>query len=115
MRGYSAFAVFGVSATDINTTFDMPKSNEFASGSITSCPAGEVNNALHVIAWVTSPRTGKTRECRNHTRIPEDLVEAFRQVAFQVGESRGPAVTFSPRHVRGLRRSHGIPCRQRRK
>lgn len=44
-RGYSAFGVFGVSATDINTTFDTIKSNKFAAASIASCPAGDVNRA----------------------------------------------------------------------
>lgn len=44
-EGYTAFGVFGVSATDINTTFSALKSAEFATGSLASCPASDVNEA----------------------------------------------------------------------
>jgi ribose transport system substrate-binding protein len=44
-RGYNAFGVFGVSPTDINTTFSDLKSQGFAVASLGSCPAGEVNEA----------------------------------------------------------------------
>lgn len=44
-QGVSAFGVFGVSATDINTTFTSLKSNDFAVGSLASCPAGDTNEA----------------------------------------------------------------------
>lgn len=43
-QGYNAFGVFGVSATDINTTFDM-LNEDFAVGSLASCPAGDENLA----------------------------------------------------------------------
>lgn len=39
-RGYNAFGVFGVSPTDINTTFTDLKSQGFAVASLGSCPAG---------------------------------------------------------------------------
>jgi ribose transport system substrate-binding protein len=44
-QGYNAFGVFGVSPTDINTTFENLKSKGFAVGSLASCPAGEVDKA----------------------------------------------------------------------
>ena len=44
-QGYNAFGIFGVSPTDINTTFEKLKANGFAVGSIASCPAGDVNKA----------------------------------------------------------------------
>lgn len=44
-QGYTAFGIFGVSPTDINTTFENLKSKGFAVGSLASCPAGTVNKA----------------------------------------------------------------------
>ncbi|KRV47875.1 sugar ABC transporter substrate-binding protein [Wenjunlia vitaminophila] len=44
-RGYNAFGVFGVSPTDINTTFSDLKSQGFAVASLGSCPAGPTNKA----------------------------------------------------------------------
>lgn len=44
-QGYNAFGIFGVSPTDINTTFDKLKSQGFAVGSLASCPAGDINKA----------------------------------------------------------------------
>ncbi|MFC9248929.1 sugar ABC transporter substrate-binding protein [Streptomyces sp. NPDC057136] len=44
-RGYNAFGVFGVSPTDINTTFADLKSQGFAVASLASCPAGGRNEA----------------------------------------------------------------------
>ncbi|MFC9843225.1 sugar ABC transporter substrate-binding protein [Streptomyces sp. NPDC060223] len=44
-RGYNAFGVFGVSPTDINSTFSDLKSQGFAVASLGSCPAGDVNEA----------------------------------------------------------------------
>jgi len=44
-QGYNAFGIFGVSPTDINTTFEKLKSQGFAVGSIASCPAGDVDKA----------------------------------------------------------------------
>ncbi|QKW17744.1 substrate-binding domain-containing protein [Kitasatospora sp. NA04385] len=44
-RGYNAFGVFGVSPTDINTTFADLKSQGFAVASLASCPAGGKNEA----------------------------------------------------------------------
>ncbi|WP_344249052.1 substrate-binding domain-containing protein [Isoptericola hypogeus] len=44
-QGYNAFGVFGVSPTDINTTFKQLKDQGFAVGSIASCPAGDTNEA----------------------------------------------------------------------
>lgn len=44
-QGYNAFGIFGVSPTDINTTFDSLKSEGFAVGSLASCPAGNVDKA----------------------------------------------------------------------
>ncbi|MEV5486135.1 MULTISPECIES: sugar ABC transporter substrate-binding protein [Streptomyces] len=44
-RGYNAFGVFGVSPTDINTTFADLKSQGFAVASLGSCPAGKKNAA----------------------------------------------------------------------
>ncbi|MEE1825222.1 substrate-binding domain-containing protein, partial [Streptomyces sp. BE20] len=44
-RGYNAFGIFGVSPTDINTTFADLKSQGFAVASLASCPAGGSNKA----------------------------------------------------------------------
>ncbi|MEU0836826.1 substrate-binding domain-containing protein [Streptomyces sp. NPDC005969] len=44
-RGYNAFGVFGVSPTDINTTFADLKSQGFSVASLASCPAGDKNEA----------------------------------------------------------------------
>jgi ribose transport system substrate-binding protein len=44
-QGYTAFGIFGVSPTDINTTFARLKENGFAVASLASCPAGDVNEA----------------------------------------------------------------------
>ncbi|MBG0857099.1 substrate-binding domain-containing protein [Streptomyces spinoverrucosus] len=44
-RGYNAFGIFGVSPTDINTTFSDLKSQGFAVASLASCPAGGENAA----------------------------------------------------------------------
>jgi ribose transport system substrate-binding protein len=39
-QGYNAFGLFGVSPSDINTTFNNLKSKGFAVGSLASCPGG---------------------------------------------------------------------------
>ncbi|GAA2324797.1 sugar ABC transporter substrate-binding protein [Streptomyces cuspidosporus] len=44
-RGFNAFGLFGVSPTDINTTFADLKSQGFAVASLGSCPAGRKNEA----------------------------------------------------------------------
>ncbi|MET9357793.1 sugar ABC transporter substrate-binding protein [Streptomyces sp. NPDC006617] len=44
-RGYNAFGIFGVSPTDINTTFADLKNQGFAVASLGSCPAGDRNDA----------------------------------------------------------------------
>ncbi|ONI67965.1 sugar ABC transporter substrate-binding protein [Kribbella sp. ALI-6-A] len=44
-RGFNAFGIFGVSPTDINTTFEDLKAKGFAVGSLASCPAGNTNSA----------------------------------------------------------------------
>lgn len=44
-QGYNAFGIFGVSPTDINTTFEGLKSKGLAVGSLASCPAGNVDKA----------------------------------------------------------------------
>ncbi|MER6103362.1 substrate-binding domain-containing protein [Streptomyces sp. NPDC001832] len=44
-RGYNAFGVFGVSPTDINTTFADLRSQGFAVASLGSCPAGDKDEA----------------------------------------------------------------------
>ncbi|MFJ8504211.1 substrate-binding domain-containing protein [Streptomyces avermitilis] len=44
-RGYNAFGIFGVSPTDINTTFADLKSQGFAVASLASCPAGGTDRA----------------------------------------------------------------------
>ncbi|MFE4798280.1 substrate-binding domain-containing protein [Streptomyces sp. NPDC056708] len=44
-RGYNAFGVFGVSPTDVNTTFADLKSQGFSVASLASCPAGDKNEA----------------------------------------------------------------------
>ncbi|MGW7422576.1 sugar ABC transporter substrate-binding protein [Streptomyces sp. NPDC054813] len=44
-RGYNAFGVFGVSPTDINTTFADLKSQGFPVASLGSCPAGGTDEA----------------------------------------------------------------------
>ncbi|MET8827868.1 substrate-binding domain-containing protein [Streptomyces sp. NPDC004610] len=44
-RGFNAFGVFGVSPTDINTTFADLKGQGFAVASLGSCPAGDTDEA----------------------------------------------------------------------
>ncbi|MFI1092593.1 sugar ABC transporter substrate-binding protein [Streptomyces sp. NPDC020917] len=44
-QGYNAFGVFGVSPTDINSTFADLKSKGFAVASLGSCPAGDTDKA----------------------------------------------------------------------
>ena len=44
-QGFTAFGIFGVSPTDINTTFGNLKGQGFAVGSLASCPAGDTNEA----------------------------------------------------------------------
>ncbi|MET7569184.1 substrate-binding domain-containing protein [Streptomyces sp. NPDC005492] len=44
-RGYNAFGVFGVSPTDINSTFADLKSQGFPVASLGSCPAGDKDEA----------------------------------------------------------------------
>ncbi|MGW1788441.1 sugar ABC transporter substrate-binding protein [Streptomyces tubercidicus] len=44
-RGYNAFGVFGVSPTDINTTFADLKGKGLTAASLGSCPAGTKNEA----------------------------------------------------------------------
>lgn len=44
-QGVTAFGIFGVSPTDINTTFKGLKEQGFAVASLASCPAGDVNEA----------------------------------------------------------------------
>ncbi|HEY0471014.1 MAG TPA: substrate-binding domain-containing protein, partial [Kribbella sp.] len=44
-QGYNAFGIFGVSPTDINSTFQDLKAKGFAVGSLASCPAGNTNDA----------------------------------------------------------------------
>lgn len=44
-QGYTAFGIFGVSPTDINTTFSRLKDEGFAVASLASCPAGDTNEA----------------------------------------------------------------------
>jgi ribose transport system substrate-binding protein len=44
-QGYNAFGIFGVSPTDINSTFSDLKSKGFAVGSLGSCPAGGTDKA----------------------------------------------------------------------
>jgi ribose transport system substrate-binding protein len=44
-QGYNAFGIFGVSPTDINSTFEDLKAKGFAVGSLASCPAGDTDSA----------------------------------------------------------------------
>ncbi len=44
-NGYNAFGVFGVSPTDINSTFQNLRQNGIASAALGSCPAGDTNDA----------------------------------------------------------------------
>ncbi len=52
-QGYNAFGIFGVSPTDINTTFAKLKANGFAVASLASCPAGDVNEAAFCLSTDT--------------------------------------------------------------
>ena len=44
-QGFNAFGIFGVSPTDINTTFTDLQDKGFVVASLASCPAGDVNEA----------------------------------------------------------------------
>lgn len=52
-QGYNAFGIFGVSPTDINSTFASLKGKGFAVGSVGSCPADEVNEADYCLSTDT--------------------------------------------------------------
>ncbi|NEA77402.1 substrate-binding domain-containing protein, partial [Streptomyces sp. SID13588] len=49
-RGYNAFGVFGVSPTDINSTFADLKSQGISVASLGSCPAGGANEAAFCLS-----------------------------------------------------------------
>jgi ribose transport system substrate-binding protein len=44
-NGYNAFGIFGVSPTDVNSTFTKLKSSGAATASLGSCPAGDTDDA----------------------------------------------------------------------
>lgn len=44
-QGYTGFGIFGVSPTDINSTFTNLKEDGFAVAALASCPEGDVNEA----------------------------------------------------------------------
>lgn len=44
-QGYNGFGIFGVSATDIDSTFQDLKQQGFAVGALAACPAGDTNSA----------------------------------------------------------------------
>ncbi|WP_211286289.1 sugar ABC transporter substrate-binding protein [Pontimonas salivibrio] len=52
-QGFNAFGIFGVSPTDINTTFSNLNEQGFATGSLASCPAGDVNEASFCLSTDT--------------------------------------------------------------
>ncbi len=52
-QGYTAFGIFGVSPTDINSTFESLKAQNFAVGSVASCPAGDENKADYCLSTDT--------------------------------------------------------------
>lgn len=52
-QGYNAFGVFGVSATDVNATFENLAGQGFAAAALGSCPAGDLNNALFCLSTDT--------------------------------------------------------------
>jgi len=52
-QGFNAFGIFGVSPTDINTTFSNLNDQGFATGSLASCPAGDVNEAAFCLSTDT--------------------------------------------------------------
>ena len=52
-NGYNAFGIFGVSPTDINSTFQRLADAGIAVGSIASCPAGDENLAAFCLSTDT--------------------------------------------------------------
>lgn len=48
--GYNAFGIFGVSPTDINTTFSDLTSQGFSVAALGSCPAGDTNEAAFCLS-----------------------------------------------------------------
>ncbi len=52
-NGTNAIGIFGVSPTDINTTFATLKSSGIATASLASCPAGDTNEALFCLSTDT--------------------------------------------------------------
>lgn len=52
-QGYTAFGIFGVSPTDINSTFTSLKDDGFAVASVASCPAGDTNEADYCLSTDT--------------------------------------------------------------
>jgi ribose transport system substrate-binding protein len=49
-QGYTAFGVFGVSPTDVNSTFKDLKSKGYAVASLGSCPAGATDDAAFCLS-----------------------------------------------------------------
>lgn len=52
-QGYNAFGIFGVSPTDINSTFLSLKDKGLSVASVASCPEGDVNEALYCLSTDT--------------------------------------------------------------
>lgn len=52
-QGYTAFGIFGVSPTDINSTFLSMKDKGLTVGSVASCPEGDVNEASYCLSTDT--------------------------------------------------------------
>ncbi|MGC0249362.1 sugar ABC transporter substrate-binding protein [Pseudactinotalea sp. Z1748] len=52
-QGYEAFAIFGVSPTDINSTFSSLKGQGFSVAAVASCPAGDENEADYCLSTDT--------------------------------------------------------------
>src|SRR5690606_32749629 len=53
-QGYNAFGIFGVSPTDINSTFKSLKGKGFAVAAVASCPAGDVNEGDYCLSTDTA-------------------------------------------------------------
>lgn len=59
---YKAFGVFGVSPTDINTTFANLKKHDVATAALGSCPAGDTNEADFCLSTDTEEAAFKAAE-----------------------------------------------------
>jgi ribose transport system substrate-binding protein len=95
-QGYTAFGVFGVSATDINSNFQALKDQGFSVGSLASCPAGDVNKADFCLSTDTELAAYKSAT---------GVIEAMGGTGNLVHLTGSPVDTNTQRRIQGVQRA----------